>query len=869
MSNKNDDDSSSAHFHSKPGNPSDPGNFTARRRVLKGMAALPLAGTLVACGGNPSDASNGPSAPSPGVTDTPPPAPTPAAAPPAPTPSPSPAPTPTTAPPAAPTASPPPPPPAPAPSTLTHPGGLHTDADFARMRTKIAEGAAPWLSGWNALKNSGHSSLSNDMVPNAQAVVIRGGDGQNFGTMIKDMQRAYQLALRWKVSQDTAFADRAVVFLDAWSGKMTTLTGNADRFLAAGIYGYQWANVVELMRSYPGWSAEGIERFQRLLLDVFYPLSHSFLTDHNGADITNYWANWDLCNINAIMAIGICCDRRDLYNEAIHYYKNGRGNGAAAHNVYVVHPGHLGQWQESGRDQDHATLGMSLCGALCEMAWSQGDDLYGYWNNRLLSAAEYVAASNLTDASGVYPALPFSRYVNRQGTFTGVSPAGRPHLRQCWELLYNHYVNRKGLSAPYVTAMAAKLRPEQRGTGDDPGMGTLTFSREPIAAGAAPSGLTAYLIDGQVLLSWWGSAYATAYEVQRAPAASGPFTTLTSVGEERTHTDAPGPGTWHYRIVAVTPGGRLTGAEVRSIATTPQLRLHLPLNEGTGAAPTDHSGNGLHGSLVGGASWGAGRTTGTSAVALDGVSGHVALPTGVLQGLADFTIAVWVYRQSAGAGNARVFDFGSSDIAYLALLASASSLRCAATGTRWYGEENVASSVPLGHRPLGAPGRGPPRQHGDAACRRTGDGHGQRRAVRAPPAGRHHTELAGPRAVQRRSLLCRAAAGFPHLQRRAHRGADRRAGPIAAKPGPGLRPLQIPPCAVDSHISHDCAKFAPWTPRPKKQNSPAQRSWARRWTWPRPRAWSRSRCRPWPTAWGCPRAACSRGPARVRRCKKR
>jgi hypothetical protein len=35
---------------------------------------------------------------------------------------------------------------------------------------------------------------------------------------------------------------------------MTSLTGNADRFLAAGIHGYQWANVGEIMRTYPGWA---------------------------------------------------------------------------------------------------------------------------------------------------------------------------------------------------------------------------------------------------------------------------------------------------------------------------------------------------------------------------------------------------------------------------------------------------------------------------------------------------------------------------------------------------------------------------------------------------------------------------------------
>ena len=74
--------------------------------------------------------------------------------------------------------------------------------------------------------------------------------------------------------------------------------------------------------------------------------------------------------------------------------------------------------------------------------------------------------------------------MNRQGTFTAVSTAGRPNLRPCWESIYNHYVNRKGLSAPYVAAFAAQLRPERsEWGGDQPSFGTLTYSRDPVAAG--------------------------------------------------------------------------------------------------------------------------------------------------------------------------------------------------------------------------------------------------------------------------------------------------------------------------------------------------------------------------------------------------
>ena len=42
-----------------------------------------------------------------------------------------------------------------------------------------------------------------------------------------------------------------------------------------------------------------------------------------------------------------------------------------------------------------------------------------------------------------------------------------------------------------------------------------------------------------------------------------------------------------------------------------------------------------------------------------------------------------------------MFDFGTSDITYLALLTSASTLRLASTGTSFFGEENVPAPAPL------------------------------------------------------------------------------------------------------------------------------------------------------------------------------
>lgn len=575
---------------------------------------------------------------------------------------------------------------------ITHPGLLVTETDLQRIRDKLAANAEPWVGGWNMMLRTNNTNLN--ATPRPLEVVVRGVDGENYWQMIGDMVRALHLALRWRITNDENYAKKSVEFLNAWSSTLTELGGNSNVFLASGLYGYQWANAAELMRTYSGWAKEDVARFQAMLLNVFYPKAHDFLVNHNGTEtrkVTHYWANWDLANICAVYAIGVFCDRPDLTAEAISYYKTGRGNGASANNVYYVHPGYLGQWQESHRDQGHSTLGISLAGALCEMAWNQGEDLYGYWNNRLLAGAEYVAKTNLADANGnALFTMPFAPY---NGVFgPGTAAAGTNQLRPCWELIYNHYVNRKGLAAPWTKALVDKLRPERVDGGDQPGMGTLLYARDPVPA-AKPSGLSAFLSNGKVQLSWWGTAGASQYLVQRATSPDGPFTTRSSVTDPRTYTDDPVQGTWYYRIDAVTNAGKITGAETLRVAVPGELWLHLPLN----GDANDASGRGLHAQLKGGTSWGEGRSGGR-AVQLDGRSGHVQLPDGAVSALGDITISVWVYWDAA-AVNARIFDFGSNDVAYMILILrdGNNQLRFSASRNQFWNEESVSGSeVPTG-----------------------------------------------------------------------------------------------------------------------------------------------------------------------------
>ncbi|MGP3964184.1 AbfB domain-containing protein [Nonomuraea sp. 3N208] len=375
--------------------------------------------------------------------------------------------------------------PAGAATALKHPGMLHTQADFDRMRAQVNAGAQPWKAGWDRLVANGRSKST--WKPRPLETIVRGGTGANSVQASIDIAAAYQNALRWKISGDKAHGDAARDILNTWSATLKTVNGNADRYLAGGIMGWQFANAAEIMRGYPGFD---LARFKKMLLTVFYPMNDRFLKEHNGACISNYWANWDLCTMASILAIGILCDDQAKIEQAVDYFKHGKGNGSIMNAVPFLHEGGtLGQWQESGRDQGHSTVGVGWMGVFCEMAWNQGIDLYGYAGNRFMKGAEYVAKYNLGET------VPFTTYKWKHGTTcapreqTVISAAGRGHAGPFWAMIYNHYGVRRGLDVPSIQAYSKRVAPEGGGGDyggsqyDHLGFGTLTFTRATAANG--------------------------------------------------------------------------------------------------------------------------------------------------------------------------------------------------------------------------------------------------------------------------------------------------------------------------------------------------------------------------------------------------
>jgi hypothetical protein len=230
---------------------------------------------------------------------------------------------------------------------------------------------------------------------------------------------------------------------------------------------------------------------------------------------------------------------------------------------------------------------------------------------------------------------------------------------------------------------------------DQLGYGTLTCTRDAIAAGVPPSGLKARTPAGGVELSWWGSAYATSYNVKRSSSTSGPWTTIASgITDLLTYADNPGAGTWYYVVSAMTPSGETADSNRATAKVGKTLHTYLACNEGTGTTVSDASGQGHAGTLVGSGAWGAGKSG--TALALNGSTDYVSLPANFVTDLSDFTIACWVYWNAARNWE-RIFDIGSGTGRYMFLTPRSGSgtVRFAITVDGGHGEQAVSGTAAL------------------------------------------------------------------------------------------------------------------------------------------------------------------------------
>lgn len=406
-----------------------------------------------------------------------------------------------------------------------HPGGLHTQADFDRIKQQLADGNKKVTEAMNKLRMAEYAQPTAATYPTE--TIVRGGSGENYINTCRGAAIAYQNALRWKIEDNQACAKHAVEVLMKWCNTTKNVTGSSDQFLAFGLYGYQFAQAAELMRDYEGWKPADFEKFKKWMLNIWYQGSIDFLRRHNGTWENggkwwqapgHYWSNWGLCNAMCVLSIGVLCDDVFIYNQglgAIKYdqvgtFKDPRAEGTIYSDglteflgnfVVTTYPsdletgayGKLGQLNESGRDAGHAAMSLGLAVDIAHQIWNQGDDLFAYMDHRLAAGTEYLAAQ--TQSVEGLPWVNYHYYTNgfhfsdsRSWLMTG--PAMGAQMRPYWGTVIGIYEGVKGVKMPFSEQAYEKMGIDGGGQGgtsggyDHMGYSVLMNTREPQIAPA-------------------------------------------------------------------------------------------------------------------------------------------------------------------------------------------------------------------------------------------------------------------------------------------------------------------------------------------------------------------------------------------------
>lgn len=340
-----------------------------------------------------------------------------------------------------------------------HPGILHTEESLQRMRKYIDKKTEPVLTAFQQLQADKRASENYKMAGPYEIIARDGAHRSTKGGSESDFSAAYYNALLFKLTGKEAHAAKAVEIINAYSQVMNGIDGH-DAPLCC-LQGFYLVNACELLRDHID-NAKVTQMLQR----TFIPTIDRFEENSPYAN-----GNWGAIVNKMRMAVAIYTDNREMYDHAKQFYLKANDNGSLPNYISET-----GQCQETGRDQAHAQLGVGNLAETCEVAWNQGDDLYGALDNRLLAGYEYMARYNLGYE------VPFRQWTDCTGLYCNWTEPGqmqRGKFFSVYEVAYNHYVGRKGLQMPYTAQVLGKAggqRPETKtGNCDAMGIGSLLF----------------------------------------------------------------------------------------------------------------------------------------------------------------------------------------------------------------------------------------------------------------------------------------------------------------------------------------------------------------------------------------------------------
>jgi hypothetical protein len=311
---------------------------------------------------------------------------------------------------------------------FVHPGVPLTLTDLNLFKTNLT--VEPWKTGY-----AGLSGVSTNYVMQGPFAFVSRNPNVNNGAWKSDMQAIYDLSRMWYFTGDSNHAQKAHDILMAWATTQTAW-GGAEASFDIGDYSYRLFDGAEILRgTWPGWTQADTETAKAYFLSMWW-----------AADLPNPLrsANQGAIQLPIGLGIAVFCDDQEKFDLCLKAFRADTCGGLLS----SIPNGELG---DTGRHQGH-TYGMMQHLTWCaEVFGKQGVDVWLEADNRLLAAGEYFARYNLSVPTTYIP------FGTTYDYYPAIGGAGYFKGMDMMDLLYSHYVLRKGMNARYITQYRERI----------------------------------------------------------------------------------------------------------------------------------------------------------------------------------------------------------------------------------------------------------------------------------------------------------------------------------------------------------------------------------------------------------------------------
>lgn len=322
-----------------------------------------------------------------------------------------------------------------------HPSILTTQTGLATLKERITTVPSAKL-GYEQLKQSKFADLSRPHTPYAVVKVVPSGSCKEEDAFRDDAHAAHATALMWVKTGDKRYRDKAMSILNDWSTTYEKIVVSnefaAQAQLEAAWAAPIWTAAADIVRYYDGgsagWKHDQIAAFDRFL--------NSMVKTARGA--RNSDNNWGTSSTLAIIAAAVYQEDEAAYTEAVALHK--RHLRSISKKSGALGPDYL-------RDPWHPQYTVLTWINTCEIAWNQGDDLYGL-------KLDGQSVPRLAICLEHFAKLFLGKLPNPKGLRRGDYKDSHKK-KQGYEMAFNHFIERQHLakSIPTFVEMVPDWRP--------------------------------------------------------------------------------------------------------------------------------------------------------------------------------------------------------------------------------------------------------------------------------------------------------------------------------------------------------------------------------------------------------------------------